>query len=71
MHEEFKGQTQNRGNYEKQVKVRGRQRPLTEHTGRQSRPGCNGFSEFDLRGRMGSPYKMHKKMEESIERNQE
>ena len=46
LHEEFEGQTQNRGNYEKQVKVRGHHRPLTDHTGRQSRPGCNGFSDF-------------------------
>ena len=58
------------GNYEKQVKVRGHYRPLTSHTGRQSRPGCNGFSDLELRGHMGSPYKMHNKMEELFEGNQ-
>ncbi len=70
LHEEFEVQEQNRGNYEKQVKVRGHLRPLTDYTGRQSRPDCNGFSDFDLRGHVWSPYKMHNKMEELIERNQ-
>ena len=60
-----------RGNYEKQVKVRGHHRPLTKNTGRQSRPGCNAFSDFKVRGHVGSPYKMHNKMEEPIERNQD
>ena len=59
LHEEFGQTVKTRGNYEKQVKVRGRQRPLTEHTGRQSRPDCNDFSDFVLRGRRWSPYKMH------------
>ena len=36
LHEEFEAQAQNRGNYEKQVKVRGHLRPLTHHTGQQS-----------------------------------
>jgi hypothetical protein len=71
LHEESGQAVRIRGNYEKQVKVRGRQCPLTEHTGRQSRPGFNDFSDFELRGRKGSPYKMHNKMEEPIERNQD
>ena len=71
LHEELRQTVGIRGNYEKQVKVRGHLRPLTEHTGRQSRPGCNDFSDFELRGRKGSPYKMHNKMEEPIERNQD
>lgn len=70
LHEEFGQMVKIRGNYEKQVKVMGHLRPLTEYTGRQSRPGCNDFSDFTLRGRKGSPYRMHKKMEELIERNQ-
>ena len=36
LHEEFGTMTQNQGNYEKQVKVRGHLRPLTKHTGQQS-----------------------------------
>ena len=71
LHEELGQAVRIRGNYEKQVKVRGHHSPLTDHTGRQSRPGCNGFSDFKLRGHVGSPYKMHNKMEELIERNQE
>ncbi len=48
LHEEFEYKAGIRGNYEKQVKVRGHLRPLTDHTGRQSRPDCNGFSDFGL-----------------------
>lgn len=59
LHEEFGQTVRIRGNYEKQVKVRGHLCPLTEHTGRQSRPGCNDFSDFGLRGHRWSPYKMH------------
>ena len=70
LHEEFGQTVQIRGNYEKQVKVGGQNCPLSDHTGRQSRPGCNGSSDFRVRGHVGSPYKMHNKMEELIERNQ-
>ena len=70
LHEESGQTVVIRGNYEKQVKVRGHHHPLTEHTGRQSRPGCNGFSNFKLRGHVGSPYKMHNETEEIVERNQ-
>ena len=71
LHEEFGQAVGIRGNYEKQVKVRGHLRPLSSNTGRQSRPDCNRFSDFRVRGHTGSPYKMHKKMEELIERNQD
>lgn len=71
LHEEFEQAVRIRGNYEKQVKVRGRHRPLAKNTGRQSRPDCNGFSDFKVRGRVRSPYKMHNKMEELFERNQD
>ena len=66
LHEEFEAQAQNRGNYEKQVKVRGHHHPLTSHTGRQSRPDCNAFSDFGQRGHMGSPCNMHNEMEELL-----
>ena len=46
LHEESGQAVRIQRNYEKQVKVRGHLRPLTSHTGRQSRPGCNGFSDF-------------------------
>ena len=46
LHEESVEAVGIRGNYEKQVKVRGHNRPLTGHTGRQRRPDCNGFSDF-------------------------
>ena len=46
LHEEFGQTVKIRGKYEKQVKVRGHLRPLTDHTGRQSRPDCNAFSDF-------------------------
>ena len=46
LHEESEQAVRIRGNYEKQVKVRGHLRPLTEHTGQQSCPDCNGFSDF-------------------------
>ena len=36
LHEEFGQTVRIRGNYEKQVKVRGHLRPLTHHTGQQS-----------------------------------
>ena len=36
LHEEFGQAVRIRGNYEKQVKVRGHLRPLTKHTGQQS-----------------------------------
>ena len=36
LHEELGHPTEIRGNYEKQVKVRGHLRPLTHHTGQQS-----------------------------------
>ena len=71
LHEEFEALAQNRGNYEKQVKARGHHRPLTSHTGRQSLPGCNAFSDFKVWGHVGSPYKMHNIMEELFERNQD
>ena len=50
LHEEYRQSLKIRGNYEKQVKVRGHHRPLTDHTGRQSRPDCNGFSDFKTGG---------------------
>lgn len=46
IHKGFAQGTKVSENYEKQVKVRGHLRPLTNHTGRQSRPGFNGFSDF-------------------------
>ena len=46
LHEESRQSLKIRGIYEKQVKVRGHHHPLTDHTGRQSRPDCNGFSHF-------------------------
>lgn len=66
LHEEFEQTVRIRGNYEKQVKVRGHNCPLTSHTGRQSRPGCNGFSDFRVRGHVGSPCNMYNKMEELL-----
>ena len=36
LHEESGQADKTRGNYEKQVKVRGHHRPLTSHTGQQS-----------------------------------
>ena len=66
LHEESGQTVKIRGNYEKQVKVRGHERPLTGHTGRQSRPDCNGFSDFKLRGHVGSPYIMHNETEEIL-----
>jgi len=36
LHEELGQPMEIRGNYEKQVKVRGHLRPLTKHTGQQS-----------------------------------
>ena len=53
LHEESGEAVGIRGNYEKQVKVRGHHRPLAKNTGRQSRPGCNGFSDFSYGGTRG------------------
>ncbi len=66
LHEESEQAVRIQGNYEKQVKVRGHLRPLTSHTGRQSRPGCNAFSDFGQRGHVGSPYNMHNETEEIL-----
>lgn len=60
MHKDFSQCDEVSENYEKQVKVRGQFRPLTDYTGRQSRPGCNGSSDFRQRGRFQRPYNMHK-----------
>lgn len=60
MHKNFSQRDKVNGNYEKQVKVRGQFRPLTNDIGRQSRPGCNGFSDFGQRGHFQRPYNMHK-----------
>jgi len=53
LREEFEAQAQNRGSYEKQVKVRGHHRPLTNHTGRQSRPGLQQVFGFGDVGSYG------------------
>ena len=66
LHEESREAVGIRGNYEKQVKVRGRHRPLTNHTGQQSRPGCNGFFGFQSWGHVGSPYNMHNETEKIL-----
>ena len=46
LHKEFVGQTHNRGNYEKQVKVRGHHRPPYRSHRTAEPTGCNGFSDF-------------------------
>ena len=69
LHEEFEALAQNRGNYEKQVKVRGHH-PPPYRTHRTAEPtGLQRVFGFQDRGHKGSPCNMHNKMEELIERN--
>ena len=70
LHEEFEAQAQNRGNYEKQVKVKGASSPPYETHRTAELAGLHRFFGFQDRGHKRSPCNMHNKMEELIEGNQ-
>ena len=70
LHEEFGQTVKIRGNYEKQVKVRGASLPPYETHRPAELTGLQRFFGFQQWGHMGSPCKMHNKMEELIEGNQ-
>ena len=70
LHEEFEALAQNRGNYEKQVKVRGASPPPDQSHRTAELTGLQRVFGFQGRGHKRSPCNMHNKMEELIEGNQ-
>ena len=70
LHEESRQAVGIRGNYEKQVKVRGASLPPYEEHRPAELTGLQRFFGFQDRGHKRSPCNMHNKMEELIEGNQ-